>query len=264
MKLCAIYNVWSDWDWLEVSVKNIAPVVDGVIIIASNISNYGERCLSPVIQDGVDYSGSYGLGDRIQIYLRDPVFHNAQHSETDKRNYGLKLAKQLGYTHFLTIDADELYEAEPFLEAKKRFEDPNLAGLVCLCQTYFKSPMLTIGLDTTLVPFIHKLTPNIQHEFNQQYPFAWEGKNIRIDPTRSLNINSGVEMCDVRMHHYSWIRKDIEKKIRNSTAKSNLERSTIRQDLMFAKEGVFVKFYGKTLIRASVDFKIPEMNVSDI
>lgn len=251
MKLAAIYNIWNDWDWLKISSEHMSPLVDGIIVIASEKSNYGE--VSPIPEEWKD-----------KVIIREPVFHLPVHSETDKRNYGLKWAKRLGYTHFLTMDADEVYEAEPFIEAKKRFDNPDLAGLVCRCQTYFKSPMLTIGLDTTLVPFIHKLTPNIRHEFNRQYPFAWEGKSIRIDPTRSLNINSGVEMCDVRMHHYSWVRNDIEKKIRNSTAKSNLERSSIRNDFALASEGYFVKFYGKTLIRASVDFKIPEMNVSDI
>ena len=67
---------------------------------------------------------------------------------------------------------------------------------------YFKSPKLTLGFDHTLVPFIHKLTPTIRHEFNKHYPYAWDNGNIHIDPSRSLNINSGVQMSDVIMHHY--------------------------------------------------------------
>lgn len=249
MRLVAIYNVWADWEILKYSLKNIKPLVDGVIIVGSTLSNYGEFCAIPE-----------EFKDR--VIIREPQFNIPMHSETDKRNYGLMLARTCGYTHFLTIDSDEFYEPEEFLQQKERFKnfslEPTPIGLVCDCQTYFKSPTLTIGLDVTLVPFIHELTPTIKHEFNRKYPFAWDKKGIRIDPTRSLNINSGVEKIDLKMHHYSWVRDDYERKIRNSTARTNLERSTIRQDLVLAEEGKICNYYGKTLVRVPNLFNIPE------
>lgn len=244
MRLVAIYNVWSDWDLLKYSLENIVPLTDGVIIVASESSNYGE--ISPI-------------PDWKNIYKREPQFKEPRLSETDKRNYGIRIARQQGYTHFLSMDADEFYEAGPFLKEKRKFENPDLAGLVCQCQTYFKSPHLTIGLDTTLVPFIHKLTPTICHEFNRGYPYAWDNTGIRIDPTRSMNITSGVEMTDLKMHHMSWVRKDYQSKIRNSTARRTLERSDILNALVQAKEGYFVDFYKRHLQRSSVDFGIPEI-----
>jgi hypothetical protein len=245
MKLVAIYNVWHDWDLLEYSLKNIRPLVDGVIIVASERSNYGEFSPIPNLPD---------------IYQREPQFRNARNSETDKRNYGLKIARDQGYTHFLTMDSDEFYEPEPFLKEKEKFKNPELKGLVCQCQTYFKSPGLTIGLDHTLVPFIHELTPTIRHEFNRGYPFAWINGGIKIDPTRSFNITSGVERTDLIMHHYSWVRKDYQLKIRNSTAKTNIERSTVLNDLLVAKEGAYVEFYQRHLQRSTVNFGIPEIH----
>jgi hypothetical protein len=247
MKLVAIFNVWSDWDILQYSVSSIRDLVDGVLIIGSTRSNFGEYFPIP------DHFKNE------ELHIREPRFNIPAHSETDKRNYGLLLAKKQGYTHFLTIDSDEFYEPGPFLKHKERFlNEPHLQGLVCLCQTYFKSPTLTIGLDTTLVPFIHKLTPTIQHEFNRKYPFAWIDGQIRIDPTRSMNIISGVEMTDLIMHHMSYIRKDIQMKIRNSSARKNIERSTLLQDWLQASEGYYVEFYRKTLSRSQVDFGIPE------
>lgn len=251
MKLAAIYNVWDDWEMLRYSADNISPLVDGIFIIGSERSNYGE--LSPIPDEWKD-----------KVILHEPVFNQAMNSETDKRNFGLNMVRRAGYTHFIMLDADEFYDRKEFTEAKNLFIcNPDLAGMVVKCQTYFRSPKLTIGLDTTLVPFIHKITPTIKHEFNRSYPFAWIDGNIRIDPTRSLNINSGVEFREITMHHYSWIRKDYEKKIRNSTARQNLERSTIREDLRLAKEGYFCKFYGKVLVRAQVDFNIPEFDDPD-
>lgn len=243
MKLALIYNVWNDFDLLDHSVRVMTPLVDGVIVVVSSRSNFGE--VSPIPERW--------LG---RVVFREPKFNIPMHSETDKRNFGLEIARKAGYTHFLTIDADEVYEAEPFLKAKELFKNPNLKGLVCNCQTYFKNSSLTMGLDTTLVPFIHELTPTIKHEFNRNYPFAWIDRQIRIDPTRSLNINSGVDRIDLTMHHMSWIRKDFDKKIRNSTARQNLERSTIKEDLANAKPGYFFKFYNKTLFETKDLFGI--------
>lgn len=247
MRLVAIYNVWHDFDLLEYSLKSIESLVDGVIIVASEYSNFGEFSAIPEIWKGT-------------VFIREPQFkNNARASETDKRNYGIYIARQQGYSHFLTIDSDECYDSELFLKSKEFFKNPEIKGLVCTCTTYFKSPTLTIGLDSTLVPFIHELTPTIKHEFNRGYPCAWNGNQILIDPTRSMNINAGVVLLrDVTMHHYSWVRSDYQKKIRNSTARTNLERSTILDDLANAAPGYFCKFYQKTLTECENKFGIPE------
>lgn len=249
MKLCAIYNVWDDWDLLEHSIENIFQQVDGVIVVYSRKSNFGEQSDPP---DNLAFPGN------VELFQREPLHAHALHAETDKRNYGLDIARKQGYTHFITMDADEFYEPKEFHAAKLHVERTGVSGLVVESYVYFKSPTLTIGKDVTLVPHIHKLTPTIKHEFNKAYPFAWEGKQIRIDPTRSLNINSGVEMFDCPMHHMSWVRKDYEKKIRNSTARANLKRSTIVADLVNAKEGYFCEFYQKRLVRVPNRFGIPE------
>lgn len=262
MRLCLIYNVWHDWDLLEESIKNMWLLVDGIIIVASEKSNYGEySAIPPIWKDDVLVYQRFS--EDVQLFVHEPKFNIPMHSETDKRNYGIDLARKAGYTHFLTIDADEFYEAEPFLKQKDRFKnEPKLKGLVCLCQTYFKSPKLTIGLDTTLVPFIHELQPGLKHEFNRNYPFAWDRNQIRIDPTRSMSITSGVEMCDVVLHHMSYVRKDLEIKIRNSSARANLERSTIREDYKNAAPGVYCEFYKAVIQPCDNIFNLPEFGQS--
>jgi hypothetical protein len=166
-----------------------------------------------------------------------------------KRNYGLEKARALGYTHFITADADELYESVDV--------DLDAAGTVVACQTYFKTPTLTIGLDTTLVPFVHKLTPTIAHAWNRNYPYAWVNGGIRIDPSRQLNINEGVTFNrDILMHHYSYVRNNINSKIENSTARNNIRRSVVISDMENAKPGYFCRYYQKTLQEAPNLFNI--------
>lgn len=190
MRLVAIYNVWHDFDLLRYSVDNIRPLVDGVIIIASTYSNHNEY--SPIPEEW----------RTDELWCREPKFHVPLYSETDKRNYGLEIARKQGYTHFIMLDSDEFYKPDEFLKIKERFLTENLSGIVCPVVVYFKSPHWTLGRDVTLVPHIHKLTPTIHHEFNRAYPHAWKGAQIRIDPSRSLNINSGVEFTEeIEMHH---------------------------------------------------------------
>lgn len=248
--LCAIFNVWSDWHLLRYAVDNIRQLCDGIIVVGSTRSNYNEYCPIPK-----EWHNN-------ELYVREPKFHIPLHSETDKRNYGLSIARQKGYTHFITLDSDEMYKPEDFLKAKDHVYRNNLNGIVCPVVTYFKEPTYCLGRDITLVPHIHKLTKEIQHEFNKSYPFAWAGKQIQIDPSRSLNINSGVEYLDIEMHHYSWIRPDIEVKIRNSTARRNLEKSTIREDYANARPGVYNKFYQKVLTEVPNYFNITANNVA--
>jgi len=250
MKLAAIYNVWDDWDLLKLSYQNIRTMVDGVIIVYSVYSNYGEKS---------DYNN--GFYSDCHMILSDPIKSlSVRENETLKRNKGLDAAKKQGYTHFLMMDADEFYEPEAFLKEKERFKNPDLLGLVCGLKCYFMEPTLTVP-DKTLVPFIHKITPNLKFEWNVKYPFAFEGvrREIRIDPTRQMNISSGVEWSDITMHHMSWVRSDVRKKIRNSTARQNIEKSTIVRDYVNAKEGYFCEFYRAKIESCENLFNLPRI-----
>jgi hypothetical protein len=247
MKLCAIYNIWDDWDLFNFSGAVTEQFVDGIIVVWSRASNWNEIAPEP---------WHNGKSKNVHYLQIEPMGGTPAEKETWKRQQGLNKAQELGYTHFITMDADEFYVPEEVEEAKKRFSDPSMNGLVCRCKTYFRTPRLTIGYDTTLVPFIHKIVPGLRYEFNRNYPFAWTdqdrvpftpNKRIRIDPTRSFNLTSGIQWDEITMHHMSWVRSDLKKKVRNSTARMNIEKSTIVQDYLNAKEGYFCQFYGRTL-----------------
>lgn len=259
MKIVALYVVWDGVELLKHSIRVMRPVVDDIMIVFSNTSNYGE------FKDTYQELKDAGL-DKYTLFNHEPV-KSLQPSDNErmKRNFILNEAKRSDFTHFVMLDCDEFYEREKFLNEWARFHiNPDLKGMVASVEVYFKSPTLSAGMDTTLVPFIHKLTPDLAFVWNRNYPFAWIDKQIRIDPTRQLNLTEGVIWtAGIHMHHYSWVRKDINQKIRNSTARNNILKSEIVHDLMLAKEGEKCKFYGTTLVRALVDFNIPE-NAQDL
>lgn len=264
IKLCGIYICWDDWDWLKLNLKNSFKWLDGIIVVWSSQSNFGEYSPRPE-----SFHKKYPFAKFIQF---EPDLKNTpQQNETLKRNIGLDWARKTDYTHFLMMDADEFYSWYEIQEAKFQIEMiSDFEGFVCQTKTYFKSPSLTIGDEGTLVPFIHKLDSKFQFGMNYQYPFAWsmhngiqftEKKKIRIDPTRQLiGCNpENIIWSEATMQHYSWVRKDIKKKINNSTAKMNLVRSSILKDYVQAKEGYFCEFYKKRLEACPNIFGLPEI-----
>jgi hypothetical protein len=226
LKLCAIYVVWFDGiEILPFSIEAIRKHVDEVIVIYSNTSNYGAT---------VDYMKELDALNVTLVNWEPNINKRPVYNETAKRNFGLKIARSFGYTHFLMMDCDECYE-----ELDKAKKDGNY---VCRLKTYIRWPEYQVD-DHTLVPFIHRLTPDIEFGNFRYYPFAYGGKDANIDPTRRLNLVKDVEMSDVICHHFSWVRRDITMKAANSTAKTNILRSDIFDDYINAEPGYYSKFY---------------------
>lgn len=240
----AIYNAW-DFEHLRKSVDNIKKAVDKVIIVWSRYSNYGNE-------------GTFNpdeFKDCICIQY-EPRHGTPSQKETSKRNYGLEYAKKIGANYFLMMDCDEFYHAPEITKWYEYLQSkPELNGLVCKLKVYFKEPTLVCD-DVTYVTFIHRLTPRLSFEQNNYYPFTSHEGHLRIDPTRRLNIKSGVELIDCYMHHYSWVRKDMQTKAFNSTARSTIMRSNIFKDLELAKPGYFCEFYQQELKESPNYFNI--------
>lgn len=257
MRLAGIWIVWDDYELLYHSFNAIRSVVDEVIVIASETSTMGEK--SPIPQQYMNpalLSGLHKYEPQAGLSQRD--------NERNKRNYGLKKAREAGCTHFLMLDADEYYDPQAIQEAKEEFNDPTLNGLVCASKIYIRSPELCTD-DFTRVPFIHKLTPELQFKKNYEYPFSCGYHGILIDPTRTLNITEGVKMSHSIMHHMTLVRRDVKKKIRNSSGEKIKQFSELLiLDYVKAKEGYRLRYYNigegekdRILERVPNTFNIP-------
>lgn len=231
-----MYIVWYDGiEILPFSIASIEGLVDEVIIVYSDTSNYGKT---------INYTDQIErLG---QLINWEPNLNHSPHTnEIAKRNYALQVAKGLKYTHFVMLDCDECYDPFEFYEARKHMESdkaPN--GLVCRLKTYIKEPTLQCD-DHTLVPFIHKLNPDTQYVFGtRNYPLAYDAQgHAHIDPTRRLSYTKGIFMSEATMHHYSHVRKDIRQKMENSSARQSLLKSSLLEDYTNAAPGYYSRFY---------------------
>ena len=153
-------------------------------------------------------------------------------------------------------DVDEFYDPDEFEREKERIYRNDLNGLVCGLRCYIKKPTLWVN-DHTLVPFIQKVTPGLQFGSFKKYPFAYDRNgDAHIDPTRRTNQTKRIEWSDITMHHFSWVRQSIDRKINNSSARNNLLKSTIKQDLAKAAPGVYCDFYRDTIKECENKFGI--------
>lgn len=239
MKLCAIYNLFDGEELLEKSMECMQDHVDLFIIVWQDVSNWGEP-YNPMEQ--------INLAGRPNVMLakynppaRAFEWSRASALERTKRNLGLQLALEAGCTHFLHLDCDEFYA--DFGSAKQQYIESGAEGSVARMYTYFKRPTWRLAdFDNYYVPFIHQLKKKTQAGAGR-YPFY-------VDPTRGIN-TTDVALIQEPMHHMSWVRKDIERKANNSTAKHNIQKSKLLRDYHDPNTGPGTKlqdFQGQELI----------------
>lgn len=238
MKLAAIFNVWADS--IELLPFAIASMpADEIIIVWSRYSNRGE--IYP------DYNWHFSLEPCRYVHCEPGQYSNPAASETEKRNAGLTEAKRLGCTHYIMCDSDEFYIREEFEETKKLFESTCIYGVVHPLKVYVGKPTLWCE-DHTLVPGIQKLYPNTELGSFRNYPFAYDAQgHAHIDPTRRTNQTTGIEMSPFYMHHMSYVRRDIDLKIRNSSANLRRSEAAIKRDIANAAPGYMSELYHREL-----------------
>lgn len=242
MKLAAIYNVWDGAELLRGSMECLRGSVDLFIIVYQRVSNFGER---------YDPRPDMNIGDFKTIIFFEfiPTNWTGAGNEREKRNIGMNIARANGCTHFLNIDCDEYYR--DFDAAIREYQDAGTPGSVCRIMTYFGNPKLRFeNPDNYYVPFIHRLDEGTISGV-KPYPFY-------VDPTRRINEES-VTLLSGFMHHFSWVRKDIERKTRNSSARNNIMKSTLLDDYSKAAPGLFVPAFKQKLISVENIFSIPEL-----
>lgn len=245
MKLAAIYNVWDGDELLEGSIRQIRDQVDEIILIYQTTSNHGEYHVPAIFSI-----------PRCTISRFDPVLSDSpMWNEKNKRQQGIDYAAAIGCTHFILMDCDEYYEPDQFAAAKASIIAHDCIATVVKLKTYYKLPTYQVdGFDTYYVPFICKITPDIRCG---NFP----GFGFYCDPTRQVNSGEAT-MIDPNicfMHHYSWIRRDIRRKLNNSSAKINFESKipALLEEYNKATIGSEISWYeGRKLVEAKNLFNI--------
>lgn len=251
MRLCSIINSWVDSiELLPYCLDNHSQFCDHVIVVWSMTSNHG------VYNDStLEFIIKYNSNPKLTFHQLEPMSGMSPLvNETRKRNHGIDIARQKGFTHFIIADQDEFYIPEEMNRDKAMFES-GLNGLVHRLHVYVGKPSLWCR-DHTLVPGIHKMTKDVCVGNFRQYPFAYDDKgNALIDPSRRPS-SVGVRMSETICHHYSYVRKNIDLKIDNSSANLRRSRQVIYDEMRDAKPGYVSKLYHQPLQECENYFNI--------
>jgi hypothetical protein len=217
MKLGVSYNVFDGEELLEGSIKQIRSEVDYISVVYQTTSNFGDKCDDNLISLLEDLKNR-NLVD--EIYEYKPTVHNGSGNEINKRNIGLELSKKNGCTHHMSMDTDEYYDTEQFKFLKKIVFDNNYDSSACQMVTYYKEPIYRLEpKETYYVSLIYKIREGIYFN-NVGFP-------VLVDPTRRMNCGNCKLFTrnEIEMHHLSYVRKNISKKMNNSSAKINFQNA---------------------------------------
>lgn len=260
MKLAALYNVFDSEEHLEFSITQIRSSVDQVIALVQDVSNTGNYYRGGVRE--VARLKEEGLIDVVVTHNPNPAESNdTQQRELAKRNRGLVVARELGCTHFLSIDCDEFYNKDEFEDRRQYIESHDIDATACYMHTYWAAPTLRLeSVDNYFVPFICKLYP----ETCLVHPLQEDKFGVHCDPTRLPNLQCKeiLNVNEIKMHHMSWVRKSMasfNRKIDNSTSPGVREvamRRSILSNLMNAHADLFLPNYNQKLVECENQFNI--------
>lgn len=222
MKLGIAYNLFDGEELLEASLKTVRDSADYICVIYQTVSYY-ENPASPELEIILNSLKDKGLIDEIYHYNKDfSKITNKRSIEKEKRDIGLQLCKKRGMTHYLSMDVDEFYNKEQLKQAKKFILKNNIESSACSIYEYLKSPNYRI---------INGYTFQTNDEYNFYCPFIMKINRFKkqkhnskffptlVDPSRSINNSNKFYLFPVQnivMHHMCTIRKDLDKKYKNS------------------------------------------------
>lgn len=251
-------------------IKNITyeirELVDEIIVCLQSVSYHNEP-IDPKDVEEIDKLIAAGYVDKVIWFTPDLSYLDKKLSpeelgkaprliETDKRNYMLDFLEKEGCSHSMIIDSDEFYDKREFKLCRDAI-DSNEEYKITYCRyiNYWRDYRHYLMWPfPTFVPFI----------FESQYRFSFGAKCFdgAIDPTRIVNIPAGVlyhkfDWKSIRMHHLSWIRLDITKKIDAWSAKKYFDNNK-----NFKLEHIYNRYNNwKTYQNAKIMFTVPYHDV---
>lgn len=215
MKVGVSYNLFDGEELLEGSIKSIRESVDYVSVVYQTVSNFGEPAndrLVPLLKKLKEE----GLIDEL-FEFKPSVNKGGHHNELNKRNIGIALSQGAGCTHHMSMDSDEYYVKEQFEFMKKTMLEGDFDSSACQMVTYYKEFIYRLEpKEEYFVTGLHKI--NIASKYLYAYNFP-----VLVDPTRRVVPGKfrKFEREEIEMHHMSYIRDDIRKKLNNSSARGN-------------------------------------------
>lgn len=213
MKLGICYMVFDGIELLEFAVKNIRKNIDYISVTYQDMSYFGNQNdinLLPILNN----LKSLGLIDEI-IHFEPDLSLEPKENELRLRNIGLQASRNAGCSHHISADVDEFYESNQLEYAKSAMSESDYNYSVVPLLTYYKDPTFQVyPHQKVVVSFIHPVHNEYSRTINYPtFPFHMETTRrfIKYDNYKLFNKD------EFAIHHMSYVRKDIRKKLANSS-----------------------------------------------
>jgi len=208
------YSVFDNEEMLEHSIKHIRSHVDYVNVVYQRESWYGNPASESLLPTLYSLQEK-GLIDELIEYKAAPSI-KAVTQERSKRNLGLEHAKKAGIDYFMTMDCDEFYVGQEVEKAKYVIVKYGITHSFADIFNYFSPTLRSPEPTVSYVNFFSRITRSSSLTHKNRHSIAL------VDPTRMLSHYWGSKyyfLHSIAMHHMTMYRKDIIKKMRNSTCR---------------------------------------------
>jgi glycosyltransferase involved in cell wall biosynthesis len=216
MKLGIAYNLFDGEELLLDSLKCVRESADYICVIYQNVSNWGEENSPEVVEHLKKLYKEKWIDD---VFLYTPQLKVSAHvNEITKRNIGLQKCREHGCDVFSCMDADELYIPEEYQNVLSKFYTSDFDACVCQMLTYYKTKEYVLEPpENYYVSLFYKIKEESKFQFTN-FPYL-------IDPTRRISSKNvwAVPRDFIQMHHLSYVRNDLKKKLMNSSARINFK-----------------------------------------
>jgi hypothetical protein len=207
MKLAVCYTVFNGIELLEDAIESVKSEVDEIIISYQLVSNYGN--ISDEFLYWKDKNPQYNY-----IEFNPDLSVDSKTNEKNKHQGLINKARELGCTHFFLSATDHLYVTKEIQYAKKQVECNGYLTTYTKMVTYFKENNLCLmPYESYYMPFICSVRVNMGNK-----------APVIVDPScmfKPFNPSRVFDANEVLMHHFSWLRYDIDSKLDNAAARVN-------------------------------------------
>lgn len=233
MRLGVSYNVFDGEELLEESITKIRDNVDFICVVYQNTSNFGEfrDDLEPFLYD----LKGRGLIDYLYLYNPKEIQgkHRGELNEVIKRNIGRDICvKVANCSHHITMDCDEIFVPDEFKWAKNQVIENDYDTTYVSYDNYYKNRNLIIS-QKSFMKETKQRTMNLGY---MSFIVKCDERNygvgltpLILDPTRTIDCKDFhiFNRRDIKMHHYSYIRKNEESLRRklNNTSFNQVQKS---------------------------------------
>jgi hypothetical protein len=209
-KVGVTYNVYDGIELLQHSIDCIREHVDYINVVWQDVSNRGE------VDDTVVDQLMQIKGIDEMIYYKPNLSLHVKVNETIKRQIGYDYALANGCDIWLNMDTDEMYKPEQFKSALQMFIDGGYDSSACQMITFYKFD------NRAIFPFEDYYVP-LFFRCKKGRTLGAHKWDVVCDMSRKMEQGKLLVYTreQIEMHHYSMIRKDFAKKIRNKSAAIN-------------------------------------------